>query len=300
MRATPLSHGDRYDAVIFDAFENLSRSAAVLEARNYVAALELRRARWCSLRDRLWPRAISVSLCTAMAITLVLTTLVTPTPSDQVIASTVGERRKITLPDGSHVMLDTDSAISIRVTARERRVFVLKGRASFAVAHDPFRPFRVATDAMTVTAIGTDFDVSTTARTRSVTLVHGRVSVTPFHLRENVKGRSFMLSPGQQMTLTRSGVIEQFKTVDLASTTAWRQGRLEFTQVLVADAIAQANRYSTLKIRLLDPTIGSEQFDGSFRVGQTADLANALCEYFDLKIARTSPGEIFLDRSVDK
>lgn len=293
MKMSPSSPMGQHDAMLQDLLVALRDSPPIVEARNHVDALERRRAKWHAFREWLWPRAFAAGICAAAAIAFFAIFLPSP-PSDEVIASLVGERKEIALADGSHVKLDTDSAVSVRLTDDERRLVLLKGRASFAVAHDPQRPFRVTSGMMTVTAIGTDFDVSALGRDRSVTLVHGRVSVEASYAQGRRKPQRAMLSPGQQITMTADGAMGRPSIVDAASMTAWREGRLEFTHASVADAIAEANRYSARKIRLVDAALGSKQLEGSFRAGQMDAFANALCAFFDLKIVRKTDKEILL------
>ncbi|NIJ17753.1 FecR family protein [Sphingobium vermicomposti] len=293
MNRSPSSPMAQHDAMLQDMLVALRDSSPMVEARNYVDALERRRAKWHAFREWLWPRAFAAGICAAAAIAFFAIFLPAP-PSDEVIASLVGERKEIALADGSHVTLDTDSAVSVRLADDERRLVLLKGRASFAVAHDPQRPFRVTSGMMTVTAIGTDFDVSAVGKDRTVTLVHGRVSVETSYAQGRQKPQRTMLSPGEQITMTADGAMGRPTAVDAASMTAWREGRLEFTRASVADAVAEANRYSARKIRLVDAGLGSRQLEGSFRVGQMDAFANALCAFFDLKIVRRTDNEILL------
>lgn len=293
MNRSPSSPMAQHDAMLQDMLVALRDSSPMVEARNYVDALERRRAKWHAFREWLWPRAFAAGICAAAAVAF-FAIFLPANPSDEVIASLVGERKEIALADGSHVTLDTDSAVSVRLADDERRLVLLKGRASFAVAHDPQRPFRVTSGMMTVTAIGTDFDVSAVGKDRTVTLVHGRVSVETSYAQGRQKPQRTMLSPGEQIIMTADGAMGRPTAVDAASMTAWREGRLEFTRASVADAIAEANRYSARKIRLVDAGLGSRQLEGSFRVGQMDAFANALCAFFDLKIVRRTDNEILL------
>lgn len=286
---------DQHDAKLLDILIALRDSPPVVDARKYVDMLEERRARWRAFREWIWPRAFAAGICAA-AIAFVAIFLPLHS-SDAVIASLVGERKEIALADGSHVTLDTDSALSVHLTEDERRLVLLKGRARFAVAHDAHRPFRVTSGMMTVTAIGTDFDVSAMDASRSVTLVHGRVSVETSHAGGTANRQRVFLSPSQRLTVAPNGAIGQPQFIDSASVTAWREGRLDFAHVSVAAAIAEANRYSVRKIRLLDPASGSKLLEGTFQAGQIDGFANALCAFLDLTITRRTEKEILLGPS---
>lgn len=295
MKKTASFDVDQHEALLTDMLDALRDSAPVAEARNYVGRVEQRRAKWQALSDWLWPRALAASLCTAAAIFFIAFFLPAG-PRPQTIASLVGERKEIVLADGSHVTLDTDSAVSIDLAGKERRLALLRGRARFAVAHDRLRPFRVTSGMMTVTALGTDFDVSVIGGQRSVTLVEGRVSVATLLLPGRTMPQSAALSPGEQLTVTAKGMMGSPRAIDPVATTAWREGRLDFTNITVADAITQANRYSAQKIRLADPALGSKLLEGSFKAGQTEAFANALCTFLNVRIMKRAEKEITLGR----
>jgi transmembrane sensor len=89
----------------------------------------------------------------------------------------VGERRSITLADGSTVDLNARSKLRVEFSDKERRVELLDGQALFQVAKDKNRPFIVASGDATVRAVGTQFDVYRKANGTTVTVIEGRVAV---------------------------------------------------------------------------------------------------------------------------
>jgi len=88
-----------------------------------------------------------------------------------------GERRSITLADGSTVDLNARSRLRIEFTKGERRVVLLEGQALFQVSKDKNRPFIVSSGDATVRAVGTQFDVYRKATGTTVTVLEGRVAV---------------------------------------------------------------------------------------------------------------------------
>lgn len=222
--------------------------------------------------------------------------IMTPPAAEVANVSTgVGERKTVTIADGSHVTLDTDSAVVIRLDEQERHVALRRGRANFAVAHDTHRPFHVTAEGLTVTAIGTDFDVSAISRPPAVILIDGRVAVEA-RSKTGQADRAF-LSPGQRLTLSASGRLTKPSKIDLASVTGWQEDRLDFTNETASQAIMQANRYSVRKIRLLDQASGGKRLEGSFRAGDTDGLAAALCVFLDLRIVQKTDEMLVLDRA---
>ena len=92
-------------------------------------------------------------------------------------ATDIGERRTITLQDGSTVDLNARSKVRVRFSDGERDVDLLEGQALFGVAHDASRPFIVRSGAAVVRAVGTQFDVYRKRNGTTVTVVEGRVAV---------------------------------------------------------------------------------------------------------------------------
>ena len=89
----------------------------------------------------------------------------------------IGERRSITLADGSTVDLNARSKLRIEFSSAERRVELLNGQALFQVAKDKHRPFIVHSGDATVRAVGTQFDVYRKDSGTTITVLEGRVAV---------------------------------------------------------------------------------------------------------------------------
>jgi transmembrane sensor len=94
-----------------------------------------------------------------------------------IYATDIGERRSITLVDGSTVDLNARSRIRIEFTSAERHVELLEGQALFQVAKDKRRPFIVQSGAASIRAVGTQFDVYRKSSGTTVTVLEGRVAV---------------------------------------------------------------------------------------------------------------------------
>ena len=94
-----------------------------------------------------------------------------------IYATEIGERRSITLADGSTVDLNARSRVRIEFSKKERRVDLLDGQALFQVTKDKNRPFIVSSGDATVRAVGTQFDVYRRTNSTTVTVLEGRVAV---------------------------------------------------------------------------------------------------------------------------
>src|SRR5262249_25765545 len=97
--------------------------------------------RWTRSKRFVSPTALAAAagiLLVAMA-----TLLLWYTQRFDVYRTQAGERRVVTLSDGSQIALDSRSEVRVRYTAHARELILAKGQARFDVAHDVERPFSV-------------------------------------------------------------------------------------------------------------------------------------------------------------
>jgi transmembrane sensor len=199
-------------------------------------------------------------------------------------ATGVGEQRIVPLSDGSIVTLNTSSQVRVRITGARRRVEVLRGQANFEVAEDLSRPFIVSAGGGEVRALGTVFDVYRRAGDVVVTLIEGRVSVVPdAHAGEN---GAIVLDAGEQLSFGAPGRAPARRNADLRQVSAWRNRKLLFADTPLAEAIAEANRYSRIKIELRDAHLADARISGTFDAGRNEAVAEGLQAYFGLEAER--------------
>ena len=176
----------------------------------------------------------------------------------------------IQLEDGSRVQLDTDSRLTPHLTARERRVDLGSGQAYFDVHHDPAHPFVVDVgDRMTVTALGTRFDIRRDGDAVIVSLFTGSVAVA-----DTVSGERVRLSPGQSVGMS-GGALGPVGAIPAASQPGWREGRLSFHETPLETALGEINRYTSRRLRLANPRAASQPVSGDFSTGDVDGFAAA-------------------------
>lgn len=173
-----------------------------------------------------------------------------------------GERRTVTLTDGSTVLLDADSALSLDMSAGERRVHLLRGGAYFDVVRSG-TPFVVEAANGKVSVLGTGFDIRLVDDGGSVTLAHGRVAVST-----GEQANKTILEPGQQVRFGSKG-IAAVQLVTLDDALAWRAGRYTFYQARLADVIEEIQRYRKGRIVIASTALADERVTGSFPLADT-------------------------------
>ena len=155
-----------------------------------------------------------------------------------------GERRALALADGSRVELNAQTELVINLGRHERRVTLGRGEAFFRVAHDPARPFFVATPGGAVRVTGTVFNVRSTAAGRAeVTVLEGAVRVQSAAAAGEAQV-PIPLGAGEQAVLGDARVAVRTLSPESAqNATAWRVGQAAFESEPLADALGRFAAY---------------------------------------------------------
>ena len=99
------------------------------------------------------------------------------TAANGLYATAVGQQTTTVLPDGSQIILNTNSQIRVKYGDQYRQVHLLQGEALFTVAKNSSRPFRVYAGSGQIQAIGTAFSVYLKGPVVQVTVTEGRVAL---------------------------------------------------------------------------------------------------------------------------
>ncbi|NJA08146.1 FecR family protein [Methylococcaceae bacterium WWC4] len=192
--------------------------------------------------------------------------------------SAVGGQRQVQLADGSSVMLNTGSALSVDFSAKQRRVSLHRGEAFFQVAADPARPFVVDAGAGTVQALGTAFDVLRDDDRVRVTVVEHAVKIS------NADGKTLeRLNEAEQIQFD-SRVLGSAETVNPSRIAAWRQQRIVFQEQPLSAVVAELERYRPGKILIIDPAIKALPITGVFGVGDTDQALQAIEQSLPVRV----------------
>jgi ferric-dicitrate binding protein FerR (iron transport regulator) len=153
---------------------------------------------------------------------------------------------EVVLPDGSHVWLNAASSIRFPAAfpdgAREVQV---TGEAYFEIARKSDRPFRVRVNKMTITVLGTHFDVmayqdETAIRT---TLVEGSVRIT--------QGDAAMtLTAGQQLSLNQMGDMKLMTSAEINKVIAWKNHLFWFENDDIQTIMRQLARWYNVAVEI--------------------------------------------------
>lgn len=201
---------------------------------------------------------------------------------DGSVATDVGEQRILTLEDGTRISLNTATRLTIDYDRQARRVRLTAGEALFEVAKRADWPFIVTASDRTITALGTAFVVRRDQQDLAITLVEGKIAVDavrPVAPAEPLK----IATPGQRVTYS-AGANARVEHLNIDHATAWRRGQVVMESTPLSDAIAEMNRYSTLRLSLDSEVADDVRISGVFRAGDSLLFARAIAETYHLTV----------------
>jgi transmembrane sensor len=225
-----------------------------------------------------------------------LAALVTRLSGAQVYSTSTGQRSTFVLEDGSSIELNARSRIEVRFSDYRRDVALVEGQALFNVAKDLRRPFIVHAGDRQVLAVGTRFDVRLDSTSVQVTLLEGKVRVE-----ENTAmwkhGQEIELTPGKQLVARQNeAAADVVRDIDVAKVTGWREGRIYFDDLPLAEAVEEMNRHSTVHIQIDSAELAGLRVNGMFKAGEQEVFVSALQEYFPISAERRGAREIVLTK----
>ena len=207
-------------------------------------------------------------------------------------ATAIGERRSIALADGSHLHLNTDTALDVALHADRRTVRLIRGEAMFDIARDVLRPFLVTTGSTTLRVLGTAFNVRMREDLVELVVAHGLVGVEDagMGLRKVAGGHGAAIH-GRLVAVTA------LAHGALAQRIAWQDGVIDFDGRTLSEAVAEFNRYLPHPIVIADPDLASIRLGGVFPTGESDKFLDALESSFAIKAIKTSDQSVLLIKS---
>ena len=201
----------------------------------------------------------------------------------------IGGFQRIVLEDQSAIELNTNSEVRVALSPHLRKVELVRGEASFEVAHDTSRPFVVSAGNAAVRAVGTKFDVQRFENSVEVIVDEGKVAIgSPSLLEMKVDALPTtipQLTAGQSALASRDGVtLKELPKREMAHKLAWQNQMLVFDGDTLADVVAQFNRYNVRQLIIADPTLATLQIGGYFRPTNLDAFTNVLQSDFGIRV----------------
>ncbi|MCQ3031010.1 FecR family protein [Pseudomonas syringae] len=188
----------------------------------------------------------------------------------------VGERKMLTLEDGSQVWMNSATALSVHYSANRRDISLLKGEALFQVSKDANRPFVVQASGGSVQAVGTRFDVDRQSQRVRVGVTEGEVKVSS-------GGEAVPLKVAQQLEFESGSPPSTTSPLDTTTAAAWQRGKLIFNSRPLTEVFADIERYMPGSL-VVAGTLPDTAVSGVFNLDDVPGMLNVLSQTQPVRI----------------
>lgn len=181
-----------------------------------------------------------------------------------VLVSAKGSTGEFTLPDGSRVLLNSDSRLTYcdaDFSKGGKRKVAVDGEAFFDVTRDESRPFVVDMGKMDVEVLGTTFDVRnySFSKTDEVVLLSGKVKVRTDGKEDNQR----ILHPDQRFVMNKKSGGCSVEDVSAVNYCRWTSPRLKLENEPLYDILVTLSRKYCLDLEV------SPDVDRNFKLSLT-------------------------------
>ncbi len=221
-------------------------------------------------------------------------------PKNHVVKTDFGEIKKVTLPDGSIVELNANSEIKFSNDwgQNEKREIWLSGEAFFNVKHfnndttniQPHETFLVHTKHLTVTVLGTRFDVRQRREKTEVVLQSGKIALSfPTAVIEDI-----ILKPGEMISFNNTGKKIEKHTTSPEHYSAWKEQKLILRNPSVNEILIYLEDNFGKKIVLADSATGSKMISGPILLSSLEDALFVLSSILNTEVIKKDSQTIIL------
>jgi len=196
------------------------------------------------------------------------------------------ERMTVELPDGTNLVLNAASEVTLHHSDHERRLTLHYGEVYLDVAHDPVRPFRVEVDDYLVTVSGTAFEVRSRHGTAQLIVNEGRVVVTEVQPTPGVAasevsaGQKLLLEPGESsVNLSAGAVAREF---------SWRDGWLHVQDQRLDVVVRKLEPYLGVDVVFDGNRSAALRVSGSFNMDRASTAMDSLASILPISIVYES------------
>ena len=183
-----------------------------------------------------------------------------------------GEIKTVELPDGSRVQTNSGTLLLYPENFKgDTRTVYLVGEANFKVRKNPDKPFIVKSTTVSVTALGTEFNVNAYPENSEIvaSLLEGKVRVDC-----GEEDKSYILHPGQQVIYQKHAQKSEISDVDLEDVIAWQKGICVFRGNTIEEIFAVLERRFNVTFQCNISSLCKDKYN--FRFYQNSNLNEVL------------------------
>ena len=195
------------------------------------------------------------------------------------VSTKAGEKKTITLSDGSSILLNYSSNIQYPKEFSETREVKLDGEAFFSITKNT-KQFKVETVNALVSVLGTKFTIKSLGTKTDVFVKEGKVNLK--QLSSNLVGVN--LSTGQKSFVVANMLPSAPEIVDSEEALGWLNNVLTFDHTSLHEIKSELERLYGIPIIIQTEEIEKLTLTGSFKVEMKIDsVLDMVCLALDLK-----------------
>jgi len=265
--------------------ELLSRITATIQEQRVIATTG--KVKWL----RPWMK-IAASLLLVVATGLLALQLLN---RKQMIATDYGEKRTITLPDHSVVILNANSSLHYADkwdTTTPREVW-LEGEAFFDVAHinkdtqhvKPYQRFIVHSDGIIIEVLGTSFNVKSRRGKTNIGLVTGKIKVENSG---NSDRPAIVMLPGDYVEYGGKSLLSNQKLERPEKLKDWTRKEIIFTDATLEEIIETLQDNYGYTVETNNDQIRQLKIEGEINVANVDELLTVISTTLTVKVNKSS------------
>ncbi|MCT2533928.1 FecR domain-containing protein [SAR92 clade bacterium H231] len=229
--------------------------------------------------------------------------------NNSVYHTAVGEQSTVMLPDGSQIILNTNTKVAVNYSPQARLLQLISGELHVSVAKDPNRPLSVMAAGQIVQALGTEFNIEITDQQNiELVVTEGKVKVgvqqqadalikddNPSRAQLSLPDNALTLAAGEQMLLGgKQKAITEVTLDDIAVKLSWREGNLIFRGESLEEAVKEIGRYTSVEFVFVNEHLKTMRVSGLFKAGDVEGLLATLRKNFNIVSQRDGEGKVLL------
>lgn len=202
----------------------------------------------------------------------------------KIIARTKSDHQLLKFPDGSTVVLNKNSYVSYvtNFTGRLREV-TLVGEGYFDIKHNVNKPFVVRVGKLSVTVLGTAFNINSLRQNIEVTVTRGKVSVSDKH---KMLGA---ILPNQQISFNTATNQAQTLSVNAGEAIKWQANDLYFDDVTLQQVADNLSKRYNKPVTLGNEQLRNCKMTAAFTHGESLpEILKIVCEFNNTKYEEKS------------
>lgn len=195
------------------------------------------------------------------------------------VYSPAGMISKLTLPDGSKVILNNNSTLSypVKFSGNERKI-ELDGEAFFEIEKDSLKPFLINTEGMDVRVLGTSFNLKA-YEADNETILSLKEGIVQAETTRKGEKEQIKLVPGEQLVVDRLAETLERKKVNINWYTAWVDGRMVYRDETLSRILKDIEQRFDIDIVVQDSCLLKDKYFVSFSHGETVKQMLFLLSY---------------------